>query len=123
MNSNLDKILTQLTWWFVPAIIGLSVPLLIVLFWWLAGGTLGAKPLQAIGLLIDAAGFFLIAYTLLVGRREYEKGRNPSNARIKWRERFEYIDEYSRADVALGKLGVGLVLSGFFYQFIGVLQT
>ena len=115
------KLAATLSFWFIPFVIGLATPLLIALLWWLAGGSIAGKAMQASGLAFDALGFFLIAYTLLTGRREYEKGRNPSARKINWREKFEYIDEYSRADVALAKLGVGLVLSGFAYQFIGVL--
>ena len=123
VNANFDRLFTTLTWWFVPAVIGLAVPLAGVFLWWLAGGALAAKAMQSLDLLLDAVGFFMLAYTLLGGRSEYESGRNPSYGKIKWTEKFEYIDEYSRADVAFGKLGIGMVLAGFAYQFIGVLQN
>ena len=121
VRTGLDHVLRALTWWFVPVFIGFCLPLIAAAFWWVCGGEPVSKVMQSIGLVLDGIGFLAVASSIALGRREYDQKEMPPVGKLKWFERVEYIDEYSKFDVASAKLGVGLILSGFGFQLWGVL--
>ena len=70
--------------------------------------------LITLGLLLDAAGAFLLASILFVS-----KGEASARAATKWNQN-EFALSALLRDSKCGKWGAGLLVSGFFMQIIGL---